>query len=381
MSVLNSREIAFIICVNDEETFEECQYYLNRLAVPSDLRKDIIAVRDAPSMAAGYNAAMNSSDAKYKVYMHQDVFILNPNFIRDILKVFDTDSKIGILGCVGTTNLGKEAMAVTSWNAGKIIHHCGQRCLEFDEIKEHFVTVAALDGLLLATQYDIPWREDIMDGWDFYDVSQCMEFARKGYLAVVPRQENVWCYHDNRSSDLSNYHFYRKRFIKEYQSDGEFELSYTGKGDLEYEEIKGQMEKIIERLFLAEDRERIYEIFQNIAMRKYIHVIEYGVIADIDELESRNNMEKRMWEPGMDIAALFRKVRRLKYRLIRIEYQAADIELVMDQIIQEYSVYAAAVIFNQYVVHKEYVCDAVKQFFEQKGLFREAEVWKSMCGQ
>ena len=30
--------------------------------------------------------------------------------------------------------------------------------------------VEGVDGLLMATQYDIPWREDLFDGWDFYDL-------------------------------------------------------------------------------------------------------------------------------------------------------------------------------------------------------------------
>ena len=36
-------------------------------------------------MTSGYNNAMKKTDAKYKVYLHQDVFILNHNFLMDIL--------------------------------------------------------------------------------------------------------------------------------------------------------------------------------------------------------------------------------------------------------------------------------------------------------
>ena len=53
---IDNKRIAFIICVNDEEEYAECQYYLNRLHIPEGYEMDIISIREAPSMAAGYNA-------------------------------------------------------------------------------------------------------------------------------------------------------------------------------------------------------------------------------------------------------------------------------------------------------------------------------------
>ena len=70
---------------------------------------------------------------------------------------------------------------------------------------------------MIVTCYDIPWREDIFDGWDFYDLSQCMEFKRRGYSIVVPFQSSPWCLHDDRVAlSLMDYNHYRKIFLKEY---------------------------------------------------------------------------------------------------------------------------------------------------------------------
>ena len=241
MSASNDKKIAFIICVSDINKVTECIYYLDRLKAPEGFEKDVITIQDAPSMAAGYNAGMNSSVARYKVYLHQDVFIINPNFMIDLLEIFGKDTRIGIVGCIGAAKLGKTAMAVSSWDTGKVIHNCIPMLMEGEkEITNDYAQVQALDGLLLATQYDIPWREDIMDGWDFYDISQCMEFARAGYKAVVPRQKTIWCFHDNKSSDMSNYSYYRQRFIKEYAQDGSFEMSAPWEGTLKYQNMKQQ---------------------------------------------------------------------------------------------------------------------------------------------
>lgn len=67
---LNDKQIVFITCVNDDEEYAECRYYLDRLYVPDGYSTDVISIKEAPSMTAGYNAGMKSSDAKYKVYLH-----------------------------------------------------------------------------------------------------------------------------------------------------------------------------------------------------------------------------------------------------------------------------------------------------------------------
>lgn len=102
---MDEKKIAFILCVNDEMEYMECKQYLDYLIVPEGYVTDIFAVQEAPSMAAGYNAGMQNSDAAYKVYLHQDVFIINRNFIGDMLAVFGEDARIGLMGCVGASHL------------------------------------------------------------------------------------------------------------------------------------------------------------------------------------------------------------------------------------------------------------------------------------
>ena len=94
---MNENKVSFIICVNDNLFFEECVRYLNWLEVPEGIETDILEIREAHSMAEGYNEGMKSSDAKYKVYMHQDAFIVNKYFIYDILSIFREDRSIGML--------------------------------------------------------------------------------------------------------------------------------------------------------------------------------------------------------------------------------------------------------------------------------------------
>ena len=69
------------MCVNDELYEEECIRYIKRLHVPEEYEVQQLSVLGAKSMADGYNEAMQQTDAKYKVFLHQDVFIVYKNFM------------------------------------------------------------------------------------------------------------------------------------------------------------------------------------------------------------------------------------------------------------------------------------------------------------
>lgn len=222
---MNEKKFCFIMCVNDERYLEECTYYISRLKIPEGYEIDMLTIAEADSMASGYNAGMQGSDAKYKIYLHQDVFIVNRNFLQELLRVF-ADPGIGMIGMVGSPELAEHSIMWYGERVGRIYTidgveagvsvMSGDGCWEL-KAAEELCDVQAIDGLLMATQYDVPWREDLFTGWDFYDISQSFEFRRRGYRVVVPAMELPWCIHDDGYSDLSNYFEERRKFLKEYR--------------------------------------------------------------------------------------------------------------------------------------------------------------------
>lgn len=217
---MNDKKICFIMCVNNTAYEAEQMQYLQNLTVPEGYEIDVLSIWEAESMTAGYNEAMRASDAKYKVYLHQDVFIVEPDFISKMLKIFQK-KEIGMLGMVGAEKLPENAIMWQGKRVGKLYFNMRYQSEESEvgPVAEEYSQVEAIDGLLMATQYDLPWREDLFDGWDFYDVSQSQEFLRKGYQVVVPRQEKPWCMHDDGFLNLKNYYTYREKFKKEYRND------------------------------------------------------------------------------------------------------------------------------------------------------------------
>ena len=215
---MNDKKICFIMCVNNPQYEQECIRFIQNLKVPEGYEIEQLSVYDAKSMTSGYNEAMASSDAKYKVYLHQDVFIVNKNFIENILHVFE-DENVGMIGMVGSVKMPSDGIMWSGNRIGRLytsnVNAAGEAVLGLADFPVS--EVEAVDGLLMATQYDVPWRENLFTGWDFYDVSQSMEIRRKGYKVVVPHMDKPWCLHDDGLVNLAAYFEWRDIFLKEYE--------------------------------------------------------------------------------------------------------------------------------------------------------------------
>ena len=201
--------------------WDECLLYLQQLIIPEGFEVEILSIVEAKSMTAGYNEGMVSTDAKYKVYLHQDTFITDPYFLVELIHIFLLDSKIGMVGMVGTPKMPKDGIM---WNAERVFSiYCKynmdiQACRQYtNPTRDNVIVVDAIDGLLMATQYDLKWRDDLFTEWDFYDASQSMEFRKKGFYVVVPDFKKPMCVHDDGVIlKLDRYEDNRVKFMNEY---------------------------------------------------------------------------------------------------------------------------------------------------------------------
>ena len=251
---MNDHKISFIICWNNEFYMHECMTYLSELIIPEGYEVDIVEVTGAKSMTAGCNEGMRRSDAKYKIYMHQDVFITNKNFLSDLLQVFGQDDNIGLIGMVGTPYMIKTG---TMWQGVRFGgFYKLQENIEKDIVHRFFpfttgyMEMEAVDGLLLATQYDLPWREDIFTKWDFYDVSQSFEFRKQGYKVVVPVQLFPWYKHREEVPNIENYHDERQKFLEVY---AEF---ISGRQKETWDDYLVMLRKRMQECFYGEEEEK-----------------------------------------------------------------------------------------------------------------------------
>lgn len=375
---MNEKQIAFIMCINNEQEYNEALYYIEQLDLPDGFTKDIITIKDAPSMAFGYQAAMQSSTAKYKVYMHQDVFIYNRDFIRNIIDIFEEDKQIGAIGVIGRECLPSELSFAADWNVGNIYFNGVSPQIEQQNYEKWPMTVDAVDGLLIVTQYDIGWRDDIFDGWDFYDISQCMEFKRAGYRIVVPYQEKPWCYHDNYYSRLKKYFFYQDKFCKEYQDVSNFNNLVQEYSQIE---IEGLMERMTEQLeIIVNDgqAQQLWDIFVEMEGFTHLALRDFRLLAQIDHLERINLKESIFWQEGESWKELSYKICDLKFRIKRMEFGLEEFYVGMEAIYNKYSIFAVAAITLQYASDRHFCVERIGRWYTMLQNEDMQKIWNEL---
>lgn len=373
---MNENVITFIICVNNAQKYEEAVFYLEQLELPEGITKEIIAVQEAESMAAGYQAAMKSSEAKYKVYMHQDVLICQNDFIQKLIQIFQSNREIGMVGMIGRRELQDKLYVASDWDVGNIYFNGANPQLCCQEYDEWPMQVDAVDGLLIATQYDINWREDLFDGWDFYDISQCMEFKRAGYQIVVPYQETPWCFHDNYYSRLNHYFKYQKIFCEEYQDIRKYENMIAEHPRQEMEELQEGMQKNLQILVNNGKKQELWEIFQKMNGNIHMGLRDFFVLAQIEHLEMKIGMEKHFWEENLSWEELQKKIFDLKYKLKRMEFGRTEFGQEMQKIQKEYTVVALAIVTLQYASEKEEIRKRIKQWYMDNQWIEQQTIWE-----
>lgn len=374
--MINENKIAFITCVNDALEYREALNYIERLDVPKGYEIDTIAVQEAHSMAEGYQAAMESCEAKYKIYMHQDVFICNKHFIEDIIKLFQSDDRIGMIGMVGRTQLPEKLVVAADWDIGNIHFNGGNIELNPVNSKE-YTDVEAVDGLLIATQYDLTWRYDLFDGWDFYDISQCQEFIRNGYKIVVPYQSKNWCDHDNTYSKLGKYFYYQTVFCEEYQDIKKFTNSVLKNSYVELEQNVWELYRGMELLVDKGKKQELWNLFVKMRGKVHLGLQEFYLLSQIDRLERNGNSGNIFWESGLSWLQLRNKIRSLKFKLKRLEYDVSDQEEV-NRLYENCSAYAMAVVALTYVADKEEYIKKIKKWHYVNNMQDMWKIWEGI---
>ncbi len=216
---MNEHKIAFIACVNNPDTYAESLLYLQTLSVPPGWEIETLSIEDAHSMTAGYQAAMLQSDAKYKIYMHQDVFLYHREILIELISLFQKNPQVGMIGLAGCWKLPASAIW---WETEQTYEHLAQLVSPEDlkiyrqgEMEEDWKEAEAVDGFFIATQYDFPWQETF-GGWHFYDISQCQVFRDAGLKIAIPRQDEPWCVHECLNKELDEEYFRWQKVFQEW---------------------------------------------------------------------------------------------------------------------------------------------------------------------
>lgn len=378
--------ITFIICVNNELYYDECVYYINRLLIPKGYSIDIVAIREADSMCAAYNAGMRSSAAKYKIYMHQDVMIREIHFLEYIIELFKQNENVGMIGMIGGTQMPKTGVTYRAWNVGML--DCRDPDMAYfmagaKDMPQTDTIVEAIDGLLMATQYDIPWREDLFTHFDFYDVSQSFEMRKAGYQILVPYQEIPWVIHDSGFAKLTYYDEERRKCLKEYPeylyADGGFEFIY----DKEWNELSDLLTEQLKNMIEEGQWEQIKLIIDSYRKngRKSSDLEIISIFSDIYQKEKGVQIRHSFFEGCSNYWDIYKKYVKMKFQLRRMELgEAVEQYLDLSDAIQNEMISNEVLleIILRSIIDKEAVVKKISEIYKKNNRKKDVENWEKI---
>ena len=215
--MMDNQKIDIIICKTNDNAFNKLIYSLGQVEIPMGFFVDVIAFESSDKCTV-YNTAMKSSNAKYKIYLDENVEIIHTDFLSKLISLFKSDDKIGLIGTSGAKFLSTDGITLNSISrCGKLYAGENRTFTKCNEIKELYQDVEVIDGYFLATQYDLSWREDLFSDNYFGTVAQCIEFKRNGYKTVVINQDETWFWYKLTDLDI-DVHF-QNIFLDEYSKD------------------------------------------------------------------------------------------------------------------------------------------------------------------
>jgi glycosyltransferase involved in cell wall biosynthesis len=187
---------SIIIHRQNKEKYERCVEALSNLDIPSGYEVDLITIEGGNSRAAAYSQGMMQSNADYKVYLDENVCLLKKDFFQRIVGLFESDEALGLLGLSGAKVIPRSGIGYNSKKrCGRLIFGSTQNDIVWTEQAAGILEVLTVDGYVMVTRYDLPWRADFFTEDSFFAEAQSMEFKRKGYKVAVAGQATAWAWY------------------------------------------------------------------------------------------------------------------------------------------------------------------------------------------
>jgi len=151
------------------------------------LTDDIVEVATKSNLMAALNRGTLMARHRVKVYIHDDVEILEPKAFRAQLEAALQDPSVGMVGAIGSTTLDR----VPWWHEPTIwgwIRHGRNHHLVSEygnPVLVDAVEVKAVDGICYATTNDLWLPEETYRGFHFYDMEASLLMAKRCKKRVV----------------------------------------------------------------------------------------------------------------------------------------------------------------------------------------------------
>ncbi len=193
------KKIAVLLHKSREGRYEICMESLRNMNWPDGYEAELFVITQDRPYAVQVNEIMTAADAKYKIYINDDLCLVHPQMIEEMLNLFQDDS-IGMIGILGSTSLPVSGSVMDSPYKSGAVYIPSEK--DLSELRFHETSEAAdvrfLLPSLFATQRDVPWDEAYEK--QYYAVlAYCRGMEESGVRIVVPHPQEIWCTYQEKS--------------------------------------------------------------------------------------------------------------------------------------------------------------------------------------
>lgn len=187
-------QIFFVIVGNDQWIISENLCYLNNLILPENMSVEYV-ISASDNIPQTLEAAMNESVAKYKIYLDENTFITDKNFLIKALNIFNKQPEIGMLGVRGFYKENETSKMQVKGHYVYLDNDTTTSCVKdvcegkYNEVLD----VMALDRHFMMTSIDTAWHGDNNN----FNIIKSVELRHMGYRTVVLTDEKPSVLFDN----------------------------------------------------------------------------------------------------------------------------------------------------------------------------------------
>ena len=190
--------ISIIVCSVNHTLFEMFKKsVVQTIGVQYEIIK-IDNLNKSYSICEAYNLGASKSNHEYLCFAHEDILFKSQNWGAILLKHFEQDSKIGVIGVAGSKY---KSLSPSDWPSGSedldcinIIQHQKEHNESIRQINNpdnynSIVEVQTLDGLFMLTRKSI-WEKNKFDqqtfkGFHCYDLDFCLQIGKNCKVMVT----------------------------------------------------------------------------------------------------------------------------------------------------------------------------------------------------
>jgi tetratricopeptide (TPR) repeat protein len=216
----HAKPVSVLMCSAKPERAARAEAMYRRLL--AQVPHEIVVIRDATSLASGYNRALAQARHEFVLFAHDDVEIVSPDFAARLLRAL---SRHDLVGVAGTRKLVGGA-----WHFAGHPHLAGQVGMPaadggyvvtlYDVTERESKGLQALEGLLLATRRETALRlgfdEATFDGWHLYDLDFSLRAAQTGLDCASCN--DILAVHGSQGSYDERWVEYAQRFLAKHQA-------------------------------------------------------------------------------------------------------------------------------------------------------------------